>query len=644
MEGFLENLFLHILNMSITASYITLFVILARFLLKKSPKIFSYALWSVVLFRLICPFSFTSVFSFLHVFGMGSGKMEYIPSEIGTMALPQVNTGIKSMDSTINSSLPAALPEASYNPMQIIIFVLSVLWVIGVAAIFVYSIISYVKLKHKVCTAIRIENNVYETGSISSPFVLGIIKPKIYLPADIDQKQRTYILMHEQTHINRRDHLIKPLAFLSLCLHWFNPLVWISFVLMTKDMEMSCDESVLKKLGTNIKKDYSSSLLSMALNNHRINAIPLAFGESNVKMRIKNILDYKKPGIFLMVMLAAFCTIVIFVCISNPKETDIPATVNPIQTADQLYENRTPYLGNNSKVITLLDTLPLPEGITRSEVQLNTSTKPYSATIHYSTKNDSLVTDKKDFFKISALLMATVDNMDSITHIGHWSNPALSSSQFYYSFTRSEIETVLRCDVREYGKSPKDLSKLMERLDQINLSEKSQTELVPLQAQWTAKQSLGADMAVLDYASDTTVIFHGYFGLYVYDLNTLQIVRSLDLKALKCDATQGDNYCEVSVSEDGSTVQLHPVSSKKMFVYTVSDNNLVEIPYKPLNNPFKGSLVPVEKVIHSDTGKYSYNAVDFKNGEYGLLYTPDGTIGTLTYMRADMLYSLFKVN
>ena len=316
----MEQAFLNLLNMSITASYVILFVLIARVLLKKAPKVFSYSLWSVVLFRLICPFSFSSALSFFGFFK--DGTMEHIPANIGYMANPQVNVGTANLDNWINSSLPAATPAGSVNPMQIIIAVLSLLWITGVIGLLIYSVVSYIRLQRKGSTAMLISDNIFECENIKSPFVLGIVKPRIYLPVSLSGNERSYILMHEQTHIKRFDYLIKPFAFLVLCFHWFNPLIWVSFMLMSHDMEMSCDERVLKEMGGNIKKDYSSSLLALAVDRRVINGSPLAFGESNAKSRIKNVLNYKKPAFW---MVAAAIMLVIMVGIgltANPRNDE----------------------------------------------------------------------------------------------------------------------------------------------------------------------------------------------------------------------------------------------------------------------------------------------------------------------------------
>lgn len=294
-------LFFSVLNMSITTSYVILFVIIARLFLKKTPKIFSYTLWSVVLFRLLCPFSFSSAFSFLKAIAPSSGKMDYIPADVGMMVQPQIETGIGKVNSIINSSLPAATSYASANPMQIIMSILSDIWVLGVLILVIYSVSSYLLLKQKVSTAMLFKDNIFECENIDTPFVLGIINPKIYLPLGLSETEKSFILRHEQTHIRRLDYIIKPLAFFVLCIHWFNPLVWISFVLMSRDMEMSCDEQVIKELGPEIKKDYSASLLSLAINRKVLSGSPLSFGETGVKGRIKNVLNYQRPALWVIV-------------------------------------------------------------------------------------------------------------------------------------------------------------------------------------------------------------------------------------------------------------------------------------------------------------------------------------------------------
>lgn len=311
------KVFLNVLNMSITSSYVILFMLLARIILKKAPKIFSYSLWAVVLFRLICPFSLSSTLSLFSF--VKQNTMEHIPADIGYMSHPKVSLGIKTVDNLVNGSLPAAAQYTSVYPMQLILAAASLIWIIGIITLVVYSVVSYVLLKRKISTAMLISDNIFESENVKSPFVLGLITPKIYLPINLKESERGYILMHEQTHIKRLDYLIKPFAFFVMCFHWFNPLVWISFILMNHDMEMSCDESVLNRMGKNIKKDYSNSLLSFAAHKNMINGSPLAFGESNVNGRIKNVLSYKKPGFWLIAAAVILVMVFSMGLVTNPK-------------------------------------------------------------------------------------------------------------------------------------------------------------------------------------------------------------------------------------------------------------------------------------------------------------------------------------
>ncbi|MDF2674351.1 MAG: antirepressor regulating drug resistance protein [Clostridiales bacterium] len=324
MGALLKDLFLNVLNMSITASYVILFVLLARLFLKKVPKIFSYSLWAVVLFRLVCPFSFSSVFSFFSL--LKRSGMEFIPGDFSLFTNPQGNGGTYVIPKQSTSSLTDVNQIISGNPIAITnlkekaLFIISLIWALGLLSLIIYSIVSYVLLKRKINTAMPLDSKVYECENITSPFVLGIIKPMIYLPMALQENQRDYIIKHEEIHIKRLDYLVKPFAFLVLCIHWLNPLVWISFLLMNKDMEMSCDEHVLKEMGMDIKKAYSSSLLSLAVDRKIIGASPLAFGESNTKSRIKNVLNYRKPAFWVVVLGVLVICIISVGLMANPRK------------------------------------------------------------------------------------------------------------------------------------------------------------------------------------------------------------------------------------------------------------------------------------------------------------------------------------
>ncbi|EHQ89048.1 DUF5301 domain-containing protein [Desulfosporosinus youngiae] len=323
----IQGMFTTVLNMSITASYVAGGVILVRMLLRKAPKIFSYALWAVVLFRLIFPFSFTTAFSFLGLLNVNSqnkaGVLEYVPPDIGSMPAPALQSDIGSLDSTVNSSLPQTAPIASVNPLQMWMDVFSLIWLAGIIVLLSYSVLSYIKIKRQLLTATLVKDNIYESDQIGTAFVCGFIHPKIYVPVSVRDADLSYILEHERTHIQRRDYLIKPLAFLALILHWFNPLMWLSFAFMSRDMEMSCDESVLQKMNQDAKGGYSNSLLSLSVKRNGLFAAnPLAFGESHVKARIKNVLNYKKPVFWVVIASTIVLIGAGIALLSNPSDNE----------------------------------------------------------------------------------------------------------------------------------------------------------------------------------------------------------------------------------------------------------------------------------------------------------------------------------
>lgn len=325
MLDFLEQTFITFFNMTVTGSYIILAIILIRLLLNKAPKIFSYCLWLVAGLRLICPFSFSSVlsiFNFLSVpvqtsASSGATVNDYVPNDIGMMQTPQISTGINAADTVINPVLPAPEIGESVNPMQIIMAFASVLWIVGIVAMAVYGVVSLIKVYRRIEFATKLEGNVFECDKIRSPFVFGVFKPKIYLPCGMDEKQKEYVVLHEKNHIRRFDHITKLLSFAVLMLHWYNPLVWIGYNLMVRDMEMSCDERVLRELGEDEKKSYGLTLVAIGSNRRFAAAAPLSFSENVVEKRIVNVLKFKKPKTVAIILCVVLCIAVGAVCLTN---------------------------------------------------------------------------------------------------------------------------------------------------------------------------------------------------------------------------------------------------------------------------------------------------------------------------------------
>ena len=305
----MSEIFLKVLNMSISATYLVLAVLLLRLLIKKAPKWVSVLLWGIVAVRLICPVSIESILSLVP-----SG--ETVSPEIMMDWTPEIQTGISSLDSVVNpviSETFAPDPLTSANPLQILIPVAAVFWLTGVGIMLIYTAVSFLLLRRKVATAVRLRDRIYQSEKVASPFVLGIIRPKIYLPFAIDGQNMEYVIAHEMSHIRRRDHLWKPLGFLILTIHWFNPLMWRGYVFLCRDIELACDEKVIKVLDPQQKADYSQALLNCSVNRRIIAACPLAFGEVGIKERVKSVLNYKKPA-FWIIVVAIVASIVTAVC------------------------------------------------------------------------------------------------------------------------------------------------------------------------------------------------------------------------------------------------------------------------------------------------------------------------------------------
>ena len=330
----MSGLFISVLNMSITSSYIILAVLLCRLVLKGMPKKYSYVLWSVVGFRLVCPVSFNSAFSLfsLKLFDMSKAQsvnenaLSYVQENAASKA-GEITVGIPTMNSVIESGV-TSMPvyENAVNP---VLLSLTAVWACGILALVAYSAVKFIQLNQTLKIAVKTSDNTYKSENIVSPFIVGIIRPKIYIPSGIDENYMQYVLAHERYHIKRFDNGVKLLAYFLLVLHWFNPLVWLAFYLMTKDMEMSCDEAIISK-NPNVKKIYSTALLSFAVNKKFPAPSPISFSENGVKARIKNVLKYKKPIKLLRVIAIIFCLALLTACAANPKITVNENTVTTI--------------------------------------------------------------------------------------------------------------------------------------------------------------------------------------------------------------------------------------------------------------------------------------------------------------------------
>ena len=326
----MSELFLKIVNMSISASWVVIAVLTLRFCLKKAPKWVNVLLWGIVAVRMVFPFSIESVLSLIP-------SAETISPSIMMEQSPSVQTGVPALNHVINPVISSSFtpaPGASANPLQIWIPILTGIWLFGIAALFLYSAVSYWRLRRKVCEAVILRGNIYQSEKVCSPFVLGIIRPKIYLPYHMDSREMDHVIAHEQTHIRRKDHWWKPLGFLLLTIHWFNPLMWLSYILLCQDIELACDEKVIRKMSNEQRADYTQALVACSVDRRLITACPLAFGEIGVKERVKSVMNYKKPAFWIVLASVIVCAVIAVCFLTNPIGFQFDVSANTIVSAN----------------------------------------------------------------------------------------------------------------------------------------------------------------------------------------------------------------------------------------------------------------------------------------------------------------------
>ncbi len=486
-----RSLFSIVVNMSLTGSIVIVAVMIVRLCLRRAPKMFSYLLWAVVLLRLLCPFSFSSVLSVFQMAGISvteQGMMQYVPRENGQFQLRNDTNIVHRADYTGLGGTTGNQPSNSFEQRSAeketarplswdMRGVCSAVWILGMIVLWAYSAVSVIVLKRKLIGSVldenSPENNIYLCDYIRTAFVMGVLRPRIYLPTTLSGDERRYILLHEETHIRRGDHIWRLLAFLALSIHWFNPLVWCAFFLSERDMEMSCDEAVMCRMGTDLRAAYSASLLNLASGKKVFAGAPLGFGEGSVKCRIQNIMRYKKTAALAAVPVLVLVLVVIVALGSNP------AGKNAVE--NDLAEMNTEENGD-------VESSPA-HGIDATD------------TVAQQTGQNGAgdATDQQGQTASIAV------------------RPAVITDQMV-------------CDITG---------------------------------------------PILDYADENILIFHHYFGLFVYDVSQNRLDSSVNLKALGCLNEQEELDCEVFVSSGGDVIYIHPADAEEMYVYDVLSGGLV---------------------------------------------------------------------
>ena len=317
--------FLKLLNLSISASWLVLAVLVLRLISKRSPKWMNVLLWGIVALRLVLPFSIESALSLI------PSAETVSPAAVQFDPAPTITSGVSVIDNAVNPSLSehfSAVPTASVNPLYVWTEIAGWVWLIGLGAMLLYALVSYLRLRRRVSVSLPIRDRIYLCDAISSPFILGVVKPHIYLPSGLDEVQRQNVLAHEQAHLARRDHWWKPLGFALLAVYWFNPVLWLAYTLLCRDIELACDERVIRTMDESAVKTYSTVLLACSMPRKAVITCPLAFGEVGVKERVRNALHYKKPAFWVVAASVAVCVVVAVCFLTNPPtDTDAAGLV-----------------------------------------------------------------------------------------------------------------------------------------------------------------------------------------------------------------------------------------------------------------------------------------------------------------------------
>ena len=458
----MDSVFLNLVNISITASYIAIAVIVFRILLKKAPKAYTCILWLLTALRLIIPVSDSTLLSFTSRFSL-IPSTQILPSNLIDNASPQfnINVGIEQIDKRVNAFLDDRYYEGVKVPANNgsnLMNALGIIWIIVCAAIIIYAIGSYIYLRRKTKASLCVKENTFICDYISTPFILGIIKPKILLPSTLNEEESRYVLAHEKAHLKRLDHLWKPMGFILLAIHWFNPIMWISYILFCRDIELACDECVIKNMNSNDKKAYSTALLNCSIPKKLISAYPLAFGEIGVKERIKAVIKYEKPAVITSIIAVILCIVTAICFLSNPQKvslkemigTEITNTIYGIETDGGKVKTFTDNQDDVDYILkqlddTLIGKIPYKSATLNTYYKTITIVYPKPPSLIYEQNNqnyNSSIAESKflKFFFNAECSEVWIDDGEKSTAVYKVSNPEKVLAIFKYMESNENIE------------------------------------------------------------------------------------------------------------------------------------------------------------------------------------------------------------
>lgn len=481
--------FLKLFNMSITAGWLILFILLFRVVLKKAPSWTKCLLWGFVGLRLVLPFSIESILSLVP-------SVETIPqSNMLSTVPPEIDSGFATINQAINPVITETYNEYG-NQFPSLISVFSVIWIIGLAIMLIYGVISYSTLYVKVRVSIKYKENIYLCDNIDSPFIFGIVKPKIYIPSGYSDEQMEYIIAHEKSHLKRKDHWWKPIGFALLSVYWFNPLIWVAYVLLCRDIELACDEKVIKDMENADMKGYSETLLNCSSTHRRVLVCPLAFGEISVKGRVKAMLNYKKPAFWVVAVAVTSCVIVAICFLTNPQKsenTDMPnAPIGVVEDSTNKHTNSN--IENNQDASSETPT----ENDTTKENEKTESTTDKTGKNETTTKNPDKSNTTEDKNNTNSKIKYVTDS----SIILKIDNNVIYEPQYSYIAVKSpklKNDSYFENSVIRYYDTPKYFDNSVMEADEMNKSIEIQKEFY-----WINKtmDELGLSVGNLSWAVD----------------------------------------------------------------------------------------------------------------------------------------------
>lgn len=618
----MQDIFVKVLSTGINASWIILAVMFLRLLFQKAPKWIVCFLWIIVGFKLICPFNIES-------------SISLIPAQPKVLSVNQDSITIKNGNDLINTQTgnkPADVdvkykdnnykqPEEHFQPDTVNKIkqlyktsntsIFTIIWIVGIIIMLSYLLISHICIRKRICTATHLSENIWESEFVDSPFILGIAKPRIYIPYHINSKQLGYILAHEHAHLARKDHILKIIAFLILSVYWFHPLVWISYILLCRDIEFACDEKAILLMDTQQKKEYLLTLLSCSTGKNNFNVSPLSFGESKIKERVMRVKKFKKPSLILTAIV--FLTgIIISVCfLVNPKKAKVEENMAENKIATKPLEEKTELASSY-----------IAQKESSSGVDVLNAVLPVL----------SLDTEKKTF-------CFTYDVLSSYMPSGSYTEKnnkivlTTDDGQFHYTFEKGNGNTL--CFAAD-ASSPVTLTDKRFGIElkngtvfepsSRNMPDIYSTVVEARPASVDLKEITGADGAILYYVDAEKIIFGGYFGLFVHEKASGQIVQSLYLEYIGCNYTQGDNYCSIAASKDGNKVYMKPMRRNKLYIFDTLFGTLEIRNYQKKRSIWDDSSLDL---FHTEQRYASYT--DGKEKKTCRIYESNGIIGDCQY-------------